>query len=55
MDINTPPMTPKEIEAGKRTWLRKAWQEGINSGESAPLDMAALIAEARARRVSPKT
>jgi antitoxin ParD1/3/4 len=41
-------------EAEKLTWLREAWRDGIGSGEAAPIDFAALKAEARARLASQK-
>ncbi len=37
-------------DAEKLEWLRKAWQEGLDSGPSRPLDVEAIIAEARAER-----
>ena len=36
-------------EAGKLGWLRHAYQEGLNSGPAASLDLAALKVEARRR------
>lgn len=36
-------------ESDKLTWLRQAWQEGMESGEPQGLDMQAFKAEARRR------
>jgi len=41
-------------EAEKLGFLRKAWQEGIDSGDAGELDMAALKREARARLAASK-
>jgi antitoxin ParD1/3/4 len=41
-------------EAEKLGFLRKAWQEGIDSGDAGELDMAALKQEARARLAASK-
>jgi antitoxin ParD1/3/4 len=41
-------------EAEKLGFLRKAWQEGIDSGDAGKLDMAALKQEARARLAASK-
>ena len=37
-----------QAEADRVAWLRKAYQEGIESGDHGPLDVEALIAEANA-------
>ena len=39
----------EQQEADKLQFLRKAWQDGIDSGDSGELDFAALKQEARAR------
>ena len=39
----------EQRDAEKLHYLRKAWQEGIDSGEAGELDFAALKLEARAR------
>ena len=44
--------TVEQREAEKLTYLRKAWQDGIDSGEAGELNFAALKQEARARRAS---
>ena len=41
-------------EAEKLGFLRKAWQEGIGSGDAGELDFAALKQEARARLAASK-
>ena len=41
-------------EAEKLQALRKAWQEGIDSGDAGELDFAALKQEARARLATSK-
>ena len=41
-------------EAEKLQALRKAWQEGIDSGDAGELDFAALKQEARARLLASK-
>jgi antitoxin ParD1/3/4 len=41
-------------EAEKLGFLRKAWQEGIDSGDAGDLDMAVLKQEARARLAASK-
>ena len=41
-------------EAEKLGFLRKAWQEGIDSGDAGELDMAALKRQARARLAASK-
>jgi len=42
----------KRIEAEKLAWLREAWDAGIASGPSEPLDVESLKQEARRRRAS---
>ena len=37
---------------GEIELLRQAWDEGVASGEYEPLDIAALVTEARARRAN---
>ena len=44
--------TVEQREAEKLTYLRKAWQDGIDSGDAGELNFAALKHEARARRAS---
>jgi antitoxin ParD1/3/4 len=41
-------------DAEKLRLLRKAWQEGIDSGDSGEVDFKALKKEARARRAASK-
>jgi len=41
-------------EAEKLALLRRAWKEGIDSGDAAEIDFAALKREARARLAAPK-
>jgi antitoxin ParD1/3/4 len=41
-------------EAEKLGFLRKVWQEGIDSGDAGELDYAALKQEARARLAASK-
>ena len=41
-------------EAEKLSLLRKAWQEGIDSGDAGELDFSALKQEARARLAASK-
>jgi antitoxin ParD1/3/4 len=41
-------------EAEKLQYLRKAWQEGIDSGGAGEVDFAALKKEARARLAASK-
>ena len=41
---------PESAEAEKLTYLRKAWQDGIDSGDAGELNFAVLKQEARARR-----
>jgi antitoxin ParD1/3/4 len=41
-------------EAEKLETLRKAWREGIDSGDAGELDFAALKAQARARLASSR-
>jgi antitoxin ParD1/3/4 len=41
-------------EAEKLGYLRKAWQEGIDSGDAGELDLASLKQEARARLAASK-
>lgn len=43
----------EEREAGERTRLRRAWAEGMASGDAGPLDFADLKAEARRRLPEP--
>ena len=38
-----------EENARKLEWLRKAYQEGIDSGDAGPLDAESIKAEGRAR------
>ena len=38
-----------EENARKLEWLRKAYQEGIDSGDAGPLDVESIKAEGRAR------
>ena len=45
----------KEVdEAEKLNCLRKAWQEGLDSGDAGELDFKALKQEARARLAASK-
>jgi antitoxin ParD1/3/4 len=39
----------ERADAAKLTWLRQAWEAGLQSGGSADADFAALKATARAR------
>lgn len=39
-----------KTEAEKLAWLRKAWQEGLDSGPMRPFDIEAIIDEARAEQ-----
>jgi antitoxin ParD1/3/4 len=39
-------------EAGRLSGLRKAWSDGLASGDAGELDSAAVAAEARARRAA---
>lgn len=41
-------------EAEERAQLRRAWDEGVASGDAGPLDMTALKAEARRRLASTR-
>jgi antitoxin ParD1/3/4 len=41
-------------EAEKLEWLRRAWQEGVDSGDGRKVDFTALKREARARRAAAK-
>lgn len=41
-------------EAEKLRILRRAWQDGIDSGDSGEVDFSALKQEARARRAASK-
>jgi len=41
-------------EAEKLTYLRQAWQDGIDSGDAGELDFKALKEEARARLAASK-
>jgi antitoxin ParD1/3/4 len=41
-------------EAEKLQYLRKAWQEGIDSGDAGEMDFQALKQEARARLAASK-
>ena len=38
-----------EVEAEKLRWMKKAWQEGIESGDTGEIDFAELKKEARLR------
>ena len=44
--------TVEQREAEKLSYLRKAWQDGIDSGDAGELNFAVLKQEARARRAS---
>jgi antitoxin ParD1/3/4 len=45
----------KEVEEAKKlNCLRKAWQEGLDSGDAGELDFKALKQEARARLAASK-
>jgi antitoxin ParD1/3/4 len=44
----------EQQEAEKLSYLRKAWQEGIDSGDAGELDFKALKQEARARLAASK-
>jgi antitoxin ParD1/3/4 len=44
----------EQQEAEKHSLLRKAWQEGIDSGDAGELDFSALKQEARARLAASK-
>jgi hypothetical protein len=44
-------MKDEQPEAEKLQSLRKAWQEGIDSGDAGEIDFVALKLEARTRRV----
>jgi len=44
----------EQKEAEKLSFLRKAWQEGIDSGEAGEIDFAALKKEAHARLAASK-
>ena len=43
----------EQKEAEKLHFLRKAWQEGIDSGDAGEVDFSALKQEARARFAAP--
>jgi antitoxin ParD1/3/4 len=45
----------EQQEAEKLGFLRKAWQEGIDSGDAGEIDFAALKKEARTRHAASKT
>jgi len=44
----------EQQEAEKLTYLRKAWQEGIDSGDAGELDFKTLKQEARVRLAASK-
>ena len=44
----------EQQNAEKLTYLRKAWQEGIDSGGAGELDLTALKAEGRAKLAASK-
>ena len=44
----------EQKEAEKLHFLRKAWQEGIDSGDAGEVDFSALKQEARTRFAAPK-
>ena len=44
----------EQQEAEKLQYLRKAWQEGIDSGDAGEIDFAALKKEARAHLAASK-
>lgn len=44
----------EQQEAEKLSYLREAWQEGIDSGDAGELDFKALKQEARARLAASK-
>jgi antitoxin ParD1/3/4 len=44
----------EQQEAEKLNFLRKAWQEGIDSGDAGEVDFSALKQEARARLLPSK-
>jgi antitoxin ParD1/3/4 len=44
----------EQQEAEKLRYLRKAWKQGIDSGEAADVDFTALKKEARARLAASK-
>ena len=44
----------EQQEAEKLGFLRKAWQEGIDSGDAGEMDFTALKKEARARLAASK-
>jgi antitoxin ParD1/3/4 len=41
-------------EAEKVEWLRRAWKEGVDSGDAGEIDFTALKREARARLAPAK-
>ena len=44
----------EQQEAEKLSFLRKAWQEGIDSGDAGEIDFAALKKDARGRLAASK-
>ena len=44
----------EQQEAEKLSFLRKAWQEGIDSGDASEIDFAALKKDARGRLAASK-
>lgn len=45
--------TVERQDADRLRWLRKAWQDGVDSGDAGDLDFTALKAEARERLIDP--
>jgi antitoxin ParD1/3/4 len=44
----------EQREAEKLEWLRRAWQEGVDSGDAGEIDFTALKTKARARLAAAK-
>jgi antitoxin ParD1/3/4 len=44
----------EQRQAEKLALLRKAWKEGVDSGDAGEIDFAVLKKEARTRRAAPK-
>ncbi len=45
--------TVERENADRLRWLRRAWQDGVDSGDAGEIDFAALKVEARERRTDP--
>ncbi|MGI3900323.1 MAG: type II toxin-antitoxin system ParD family antitoxin [Janthinobacterium lividum] len=45
--------TVERQDADRLQWLRRAWRDGVDSGDAGELDFTALKAEARKRQTDP--